>query len=168
VSRPHFGHTKSGVPVHRHHFDYFKIDTRWQRFNKRIAMTITNVVFTMNTFWVFSLISLSSLPAVLVSAHILPDHLFPSWLIAASFIALIAWIAQTYLQLVLLPALGVGQNLQGEASNARSEKQFDDTEVILDGMNLETEGGLTVLEKHLSKQDELLTQIRDALGKDEV
>jgi hypothetical protein len=37
----------------------------------------------------------------------------------------------------------VGQNVQQLASDARATKTFDDTEVILDRLNCETQGGLT-------------------------
>ena len=59
--------------------------------------------------------------------------------------ALISWIAQTFLQLVLLAVIMVGQRVQSAASDARSEKQFADTEEILDALNLKTEGGLKAI-----------------------
>ncbi len=59
------------------------------------------------------------------------------------------WLFSTFLQLVLLPAIVVGQNLQSAASDARSAKQFEDTEDVrsdiktaLDRLNCETAGGL--------------------------
>ena len=156
---PHFGHTRSGAPVHRHTWDYHKVDSTYQKFNKGTALWITKRVGSMTAFWIFNLLALCSLPAVLVGAHILPADLFPAWLITASFITLIAWIAQTWLQLILLPGLMVGQSLQNEAADARSAKQFEDTELIADRLNLETQGGIKVLEEHL-------TAIRRKLGED--
>jgi hypothetical protein len=85
----------------------------------------------MTGFYLFNLLSFCSLPAVLSGVHALPPHFLPTWLIGVSFISLIAWIAQTWLQLVLLPGLMVGQQLQNQALDARAAKQFEDTEKIL-------------------------------------
>src|SRR6202789_3708713 len=55
---------------------------------------------------------------------------------------IIAWIAQTFLQLVLLSVIMVGQNVQSVASDARSQHTYDDTVQILDRLDVRTEGGL--------------------------
>jgi hypothetical protein len=55
---------------------------------------------------------------------------------------LIAWIAQTFLQLVLLSVIMVGQNVQSEASDLRSQHTYDDTVQILDRLDVHTQGGL--------------------------
>ena len=44
---------------------------------------------------------------------------------------IIAWIVQTFLQLVLLSIIIVGQNIAAAASDARSENTFKDAEAIL-------------------------------------
>jgi hypothetical protein len=44
---------------------------------------------------------------------------------------LIQWVAQTFLQLVLLSVIMVGQDVQAKASDARSEQTYQDTENIL-------------------------------------
>jgi hypothetical protein len=44
---------------------------------------------------------------------------------------LIAWIAQTFIQLVLLSIIMVGQNVQAKAADKRSVDTFTDTEEIL-------------------------------------
>ncbi len=41
--------------------------------------------------------------------------------IAGSPIVIVGWIAQTFLQLVLLPIIIVGQNVQAASSDARAE-----------------------------------------------
>jgi hypothetical protein len=62
-------------------------------------------------------------------------------------ILIVAWIAQTFIQLVLLSIIMVGQDVQSIAADARSENTFKDTQAILDAMDTETEGGLrTILE----------------------
>ena len=55
---------------------------------------------------------------------------------------IIAWIAQTFLQLVLLSVIMVGQNVQSEASDVRSQHTYDDTLQILDRLDIHTQGGL--------------------------
>jgi hypothetical protein len=60
-------------------------------------------------------------------------------------ILIVAWIAQTFIQLVLLSIIMVGQRVQSAASDARAEKQFADTESIVDALSLKTEGGLKTI-----------------------
>ena len=91
-------------------------------------MKITGWVGSMSCAWIFCLLSVASLPAVLTQAFHL--HVFPSWLISVGLIALVAWIAQTFLQLVLLSIILVGTNVSAEASDARAAKQFEDTRSV--------------------------------------
>jgi hypothetical protein len=60
--------------------------------------------------YVFALLALISLPAALRSGD-------P--------IIIVSWIAQTFLQLVLLPIIIVGQNVQAAASDARAESDHE-------------------------------------------
>lgn len=152
--KPHFGHTKTGKPVHLHTLDYHPANTIYARFNKKVAIGVTKFVGSMTCAWIFCLLSLASLPAVLTIAFNL--HVFPHWLVAAGLIALVAWIAQTFLQLVLLSIILVGGNLSQVASDVRAAKQFEDTEVIADRLNLETQGGLQVIEDHLNRIEKRL------------
>jgi branched-subunit amino acid permease len=57
-------------------------------------------------------------------------------------IIIVAWIAQTFLQLVLLSIIMVGQTVQSVASDARAAKEFADTETILDRLDVNTAGGI--------------------------
>ncbi len=76
------------------------------RLNTRLAVLITRVVGSMWCAYAFALLALISLPAA-ISTH--------------DPIIMVAWIAQTFLQLVLLPIIIVGQNVQAAASDARAE-----------------------------------------------
>jgi hypothetical protein len=156
--KPHFGHTKTGQPVHRRTVDHHPSATAVQRFNKSVAIGLTKYVGTMWCFWIFCLLSLLSLPAVL-SAFSVFHSTFPAVIIKTSVIALVAWIAQTFIQLVLLPAIMVGQNIQGEASDARAEKTFEDTETIIDRLNTETQGGLQVVLARLAELEGRITSL---------
>ena len=161
--RPRFGFTRHGLAVHARVADHHPDGTGYERFNKAVAMWITSHVFTMTCFWLFNLLAMCSLPAVLAGAHILHPSMFPSWLIQASFIALIAWVAQTYLQLVLLPSIGVGQQLQNAASDARAAKQFEDIEVITDRLDTRTQGGITEILTQTGKLGDQVSGLAEAV-----
>jgi hypothetical protein len=98
-------------------------------FNAKVALVITRTVGTMACAYVFALIALISLPDA----------------IKAGRPAIISWIAQTFLQLVLLSIIMVGQSVQSAASDARAAKQFADTETILDRLDVHTAGGITAV-----------------------
>ncbi len=148
--QPAHGFTKRGQAVHKKTLDHLPTRTGYQRFNKKLAVGITSTVGTMTSAYIFTVLSLVSLPAVL--SDVSPKtfgSIFPHWLVSASLILLIAWIAQTFLQLVLLPVIIVGQNVQAEASDARAGKTFEDVEdaktcirQALNLLDIHTEGGL--------------------------
>jgi hypothetical protein len=162
--KPHFGHTQTGKPVHLHTHDYHPINSIYARFNKKVAIAVTNFVGSMTCAWIFCVLALVSLPAVMTIAFNL--HMFPHWMVSAGLIALVAWIAQTFLQLVLLSIIIVGSNLGQAANDARAAKQFEDTEVIADRLNLETQGGLQVIEAHLNRIEARLGGGSDASAPD--
>jgi len=80
------------------------------RINTRIAVAVTKSVGSMWCAYVFAVLALISLPAAIAS------H---------SAIIIVGWIAQTFLQLVLLPIIIVGQNVQAAASDARAESDHE-------------------------------------------
>ncbi len=96
-------------------------------FNAKVALAITRSVGTMACAYVFGVIALISLPAAISSGQV---------------IIIVAWIAQTFLQLVLLSIIMVGQTVQSAASDARAAKEFADTETILDRLDIKTAGGI--------------------------
>jgi hypothetical protein len=94
--------------------------------NAKIAVFLTNVVGSMWCAYVFAAIALLGLaPALRPGGE-----------------GLIAWIAQTFLQLVLLSVIMVGQNVQSVASDIRSQRTYDDSVIILDRLDIHTEGGI--------------------------
>ena len=101
-------------------------------FNAKFAVLITRGVGTMACAYLFAILALISLPDALKAGR-------P---------ALISWIAQTFLQLVLLSIIMVGQTVQAAASDARASKEFADTEVVMDRLDENTAGGIrTVLDR---------------------
>jgi hypothetical protein len=70
----------------------------------------------------------------------------------------VSWIAQTFLQLVLLSIIIVGQNIAAAASDKRAEDTYKDAESIL--------SEALEIQKHLQAQDkELIAALQAALGR---
>lgn len=84
-------------------------------FNGWLAVKITNVVGTMWCAYAFAALALISLPAA----------------IAGGTAPLVAWIAQTFLQLVLLSIIMVGQNVASAASDKQAYQTYKDAEALL-------------------------------------
>ena len=80
------------------------------RFNTWLAVRITKSVGSMWMAYLFAAIALISLPAAIASGQV---------------IIIVAWIAQTFLQLVLLPIIIVGQNVIQAANDARAEADHE-------------------------------------------
>jgi hypothetical protein len=112
-------------------------------FNAKFAVIITSGVGTMACAYLFAVIALISLPAILIQANVLKNSDVPTFFTKPGLILIVSWIAQTFLQLVLLSIILVGQRVQSAASDARALKEFEDTEVILDRLDTKTQGGLT-------------------------
>jgi hypothetical protein len=55
----------------------------------------------------------------------------PDVIASHSVVLLIQWITQSFLQLVLLPVIIVGQNIQGAVAEARSVQTLADVEKLL-------------------------------------
>jgi hypothetical protein len=83
--------------------------------NGRIALVITDAVGTMWCAYIFAAITLVSLPAA----------------ITGGLATLIAWIAQTFLQLVLLSVIMVGQKVSAAASDKQALQTYNDAEALL-------------------------------------
>jgi len=84
-------------------------------FNGRLAVFITNSVSTMWCAYVFAAIALISLPAA----------------IRGGTAPLVSWVAQTFLQLVLLSVIMVGQKVAAAASDKQALQTYEDTEALL-------------------------------------
>jgi hypothetical protein len=112
-------------------------------FNAKLAVIITSGVGTMACAYLFALLAFVSLPAILIEANVLKQRDVPVFFTKPGLILIVSWIAQTFLQLVLLSIILVGQRVQSAASDARSLKEFEDTQVILDRLDTSTRGGLT-------------------------
>jgi uncharacterized membrane protein len=81
---------------------------RENHFNDGLAVTVTNVVGTMSFAYAFAGLALISLPAA----------------VRGGTATLVAWIAQTFLQLVLLSIIMVGQKVAAEKSDRQLEQTY--------------------------------------------
>jgi len=73
---------------------------RINEFNRRLAEKITSAVSTMWCAYIFAALALISLPAAIKSGDV---------------VVIVAWVAQTFLQLVLLSIIMVGQQVSSQS-----------------------------------------------------
>ena len=109
------------------------------RFNNFIGLKITDGVGTMWCAYLFAALALVSLPDA----------------IKGGTAALIAWIAQTFIQLVLLSIIMVGQKIAGAASDKRAIDTYNDAEAVLHEA--------IQIQQHLAAQDAFLQRLTDEL-----
>ena len=84
-------------------------------FNGWLAVQITRIVGSMWCAYAFAALALISLPDA----------------IHQGTFALITWISQTFLQLVLLSVIMVGQQVLAKASDKQATQTFRDAEAVL-------------------------------------
>src|ERR1700676_2377088 len=114
-------------PVKLHHYFASAIRLRGLRaemgkvdgFNAKFAVALTNLVGSMWCAYAFCLIALLSLPAILTQTGWVPKSSFPTFLVSPGLILIVAWVAQTFIQLVLLSVIMVGQGVASAASEQR-------------------------------------------------
>lgn len=112
-------------------------------FNAALAVWLTKHVGSMWTAYTFVIITLFGLLAIL-------------GILSPIVALLIAWLSQTFLQLVLLPIIMVGQNVLGRKSELMADEQFNTT--------IRTYHDIEQIMAHLSAQDaELLKQTKAIL-----
>ena len=124
--------------------DQLPRDSAVNRFNTKVALVITTAVGSMWCAYAFALFDLISLPDAIRGG--------PS--------TIVSWVAQTFLQLVLLSIIMVGQNVQAAATDKRAEATFHDASATLHEV--------AHVQGHLAAQDEILTRIAAKIGLDPV
>lgn len=103
-------------------------------FQEKLALSITKGVGSMYCAYLFALIAIVSLPDAIHSGRA----------------AIISWVAQTFLQLVLLSIIMVGQNVSSKHSERRADNDYE--------VNLKTE-------KEVEEIKRSLTEIKSILEK---
>jgi hypothetical protein len=124
--------------------DLLPRETAINRFNTKVALVITAAVGSMWCAYAFALLDLISLPTA----------------IRGGPATIVTWLAQTFLQLVLLSIIMVGQNVQAAAADKRAEATYHDASATLHEV--------AHVQGHLAAQDELLTRIAAKIGLDPV
>ena len=119
--------------------DQLARDSAINRFNTFLALKITSAVGTMWCAYAFAALALVSLPDA----------------IRGGLATTITWTAQTFLQLVLLSIIIVGQNVQAAAADARAQATYEDADAVLH----------TALEiqQHMEAQDREIERILVAI-----
>jgi hypothetical protein len=125
---------RAGHPVRTEDFRK-RGNSFFARMNARFGLRVTLAVGTMWCAYVFTIIALFALPDA----------------VKQGTYYVIVWLSSSFLQLVLLPIIIVGQNIQAVASDKRAEETFKDAEAVLK----ESEE----IQKHLLAQDEVITTI---------
>ncbi|SBS75627.1 conserved hypothetical protein [uncultured Mycobacterium sp.] len=110
------------------------------RFNAKFGLKITVVVGTMWAAYLFTVLALFALPDA----------------IAQGTYFVVVWLSSSFLQLVLLPIIIVGQNIQARASDTRADETYKDAEAVLKEA--------AMIQEHLTKQDELISRILGQIG----
>jgi hypothetical protein len=110
--------------------------TNWvRRLNSKVGLRVTLAVGTMWTAYLFTMLALVALPSA----------------IKQGTYYVVVWMSSSFLQLVLLPIIIVGQNLQAQAADLRAEQTYKDAEAVLK----EAEN----IQQHLLAQDEVISDI---------
>src|SRR6202158_5996160 len=109
------------------------------RFNTWLPVKVTNGVGTMWCAYAFGALALVSLPAAIMSGNA---------------VLIVSWISQTFLQLVLLNIIIVGQTVLAAPSDKRAEATYEDADAVLHTA--------LQIQDHLAAQDD---EIEKILGK---
>jgi hypothetical protein len=142
IPHPHIEHRKAAGPVRV--VDQHPTGTAFARFNTWLGLKITLLVGTMVAAYIFSLIALISLPSAIQSGNLT---------------IIVAWVSSNFLQLVLLPVIIVGQNVQAIAADKRSEQTYKDAEAVL--------AEALKIQDHLCAQDRALQEHQANLASQE-
>src|SRR5437660_9243699 len=76
----------------------------------------------------------------------------------------VQWLSQTFIQLVMLSVIMVGQNILSAASDKRAEDTWKDADATFHTAS-DIQAHLTMQDAHLAAQDERLAQIIAAIVK---
>jgi hypothetical protein len=108
--------------------------------NGRIALVLTTTVGTMWCAYAFAVLALV----------VLPDA------IHGGVLTLVQWVSQTFIQLVMLSVIMVGQNILGRASDKRADMTYKDAEATFHEAQQ--------IQAHLKAQDDALNALLDKVA----
>jgi hypothetical protein len=108
-------------------------------FNGRIALVLTTGVGTMWCAYLFAILALLVVPQA----------------IQGGLLTFVQWVSQTFIQLVMLSVIMVGQNILGRVSDKRAIMTYEDAEAVLHEAQQ--------IQAHLTAQDERLVHTVEAI-----
>jgi hypothetical protein len=109
-------------------------------FNGRVALILTTVVGTMWCAYAFGVLALIALPSA-----------------TGSPLLLIQWVSQTFIQLVMLSVIMVGQNILSRASDKRADMTYQDADATFHESQQ--------IQAHLLEQDAAINTMLDKVTK---
>lgn len=112
-------------------------------FNQRLAVNLTRIVGTVWTAYAFAGLACIGLLAIL-------------GVLGPLVALLVAWVSQTFLQLVFLPILSVGQGVLARKQELQADAQFADVEKIYHDIEQ--------IMHHLDAQDTELVHLESSLS----
>jgi len=134
VPHPHIAmRKKSGPP---------KTTDEHVGFNGKVALALTTIVGTMWCAYAFAILALIALPSALGQGTLLAD---------------VSWLSQTFIQLVMLSVIMVGQNILSRASDKRADMTYQDADATFH----ESEQ----IQAHLMEQDQAINTLLDKIAK---
>jgi hypothetical protein len=132
VPHPHIAaRKKSGPP---------KTTDEHVGFNGKVALILTTVVGTMWCAYAFGILALIALPSA-----------------TGSPLLLIQWVSQTFIQLVMLSVIMVGQNILSRASDKRADMTYEDADATFHESQQ--------IQAHLLEQDAAINTMLDKIVK---
>ncbi len=105
--------------------------------NGKIALALTTAVGTMWCAYVFAILALLVVPQA----------------IQGGLLTFVQWVSQTFIQLVMLSVIMVGQNILGRTSDKRADMTYQDAEATFH----EAEQ----IQTHLKVQDDAINALLD-------
>jgi hypothetical protein len=132
-SHPHIEERKQAGPP--------KIRDRFTGINGRIALILTTAVGTMWCAYIFAILALLVAPQA----------------IHGGLLTFVQWVSQTFIQLVMLSVIMVGQSILGQASDKRAEMTYKDAEATFHEAQQ--------IQAHLEAQDAAMNAILERLEK---
>jgi hypothetical protein len=132
VPHPHIADRKKSGPP--------KTTDEHVGFNGKVALILTTVVGTMWCAYAFALLALVALPSA-----------------TGSPLLLIQWVSQTFIQLVMLSVIMVGQNILSRASDKRADMTYQDADATFHESQQ--------IQAHLLEQDAAINTMLDKVTK---
>jgi hypothetical protein len=137
VPHPHIANRKKAGPP--------KTTDEHVGINGKVALSLTTIVGTMWCAYAFAVLALVALPSAIQGGSVL---------------ALVQWLSQTFIQLVMLSVIMVGQNILSRASDKRADMTYQDADATFH----ESEQ----IQAHLLEQDAAINTLLDKIAKLEV